>query len=358
MNNALKYVLVFSLVVVIPLLLSLWLIPSFMVLLLGAVLVAYVLSPIVQWAERFCGRGLSAFVLTFVLPIILVEWLITIVPTIVSSLQRLIKDFPAAYDKKIVPFLTDQTDSQWHWAAVSQHIPYDTLNQLQFQLFGNVFEFTMYAMLFLVLALILLRDWKAIVSAIQQLLHDTTPDRWNDEIDSLFTQIGGAISLLIRGQLELSTLLAVYYGVSFHLLSLLASGEWHFVSAWLLIGIVTGYLNILPYIGVPLGGLLAGLLGVMTYQLDVLWLYPALLIVVTIGVTIDHKLLTPRIIGRSVRVHEIFVYFAVYLGMALGGLVGIVLALPAMAVISVCIRYFYQHWLSHRDSERQQLKDC
>jgi putative permease len=167
--------------------------------------------------------------------------------------------------------------------------------------------------------------------------------------------MGEAISRLIRGQIEICTLLAIYYGLSFHLIGQLAAQNWSLFSPWLLLGMVTGYLNLLPYIGVPLGGILVCFLGLMTYQLDVLWIYPAIIAVITLGTTVDHKLLTPSIIGRSVKVHEIFVYFAIYFGGALGGIVGILLALPAMAVVSVFVRYFYQHWLVHRQDERQQF---
>lgn len=355
MNNMLKYGLVFSLAVLIPLLLSAWIMPKFIVLVLIAALLAYILSPLVKWAEgRICSRSLSAFIFTFVIPTVLIEWLITVIPNIFNSLQTLILNFPSAYDEKIAPYLNQHTGLTLDWAWLSAHIPYEKIKNLQFQLFGNIFEFIMYALLFIVIAFVLLRDWEEIVLAIRKLLHNTTPDSWNSEIDLLFNDIGHAISRLIRGQLEVSTLLAAYYGLSFHLIALLAEGELHFISAWMLIGILTGYLNLLPYIGVPLGGLLAALLGIMSFQLEVLWIYPVICLVVMIGVTVDHKLLTPRIIGRSVKVHEIFVYFAIYLGVSLGGIVGILLALPVMTVGNVCIRYFYQHWLIHRDEERVQ----
>ncbi len=357
MNNMLKYALVFSLAVLIPLVLSAWIMPKFVVLVLIATLLAYVLSPLVKWAEgRVCSRSLSSFIFTFVIPTVVLEWLITVIPTIFNSLQILIINFPQAYDHKIAPYLNQHTGLTLDWAWLSAHIPYDKMEVLQFQLFGNIFEFIMYALLFIIIAFILLRDWEEIVLEIRQLLHDTTPDRWNPEIDNLFNQIGHAISRLIRGQLEVSTILAVYYGIAFHLIALLAEGELHFVSAWMFVGILTGYLNLLPYIGVPLGGVLASLLGIMSFQLEALWIYAAIFLIVGIGVTVDHKLLTPRIIGRSVKVHEIFVYFAVYLGAALGGVVGVLLALPAMTVVSVCGRYFYHHWLTHRDEERKQYQ--
>ncbi|OUD12064.1 AI-2E family transporter [Thioflexithrix psekupsensis] len=355
MTPLLKYGVVFSLAILIPLLFTLWIMPTFMVLLLGAILLAYILSPIVAWGERWhCGRSLSSFILIFVIPFILLEWLITILPQVSDQLDTLIQHFPAQYDQKIAPLLKDYTDLSLDWAWLSAQLSHYSLGSFGLQWFSNLFELILYALLFVVIVFILLRDWQQTVMAIRQLLHDVTPDSWNKEIDLLLNQMGDAISRLIRGQIEVSTLLAIYYGLSFHLIGQLAAQTGSLWSPWLLLGIVTGYLNLLPYIGVPLGGILVCVLGLMTHQLDVLWIYPAIIAVITLGTTVDHKLLTPRIIGRSVKVHEIFVYFAIYLGGALGGIVGILLALPVMAVVSVFVRYFYQHWLAHRQCEREQ----
>jgi predicted PurR-regulated permease PerM len=139
---------------------------------------------------------------------------------------------------------------------------------------------------------------------------------------------------------------------------MIAAGEFSFMSAWMVLGAITGYLNLLPYIGVPVGGVMAALLGIMTYQLENLWLYPALLATVAAGVTVDHKVLTPVVIGQSIKVYELFVYFAIYFGAAAGGIVGVILALPAMTVISECIRHFYRHWLLHRHEERRQQESA
>jgi predicted PurR-regulated permease PerM len=356
MNNILKYFLVFIIALLIPTWLIIHFVPSFALVVIGSALLAYIFDPIANRLDKWgIGRSFSAFMLTFVLPSVLVVLFIRIVPGVIENLMLVIDAFPTAFNQQIAPLLKTKFDYDIAWQDLNPHLI--ALQQLfSWQLVGKSLGgfslLLLNTLLFMVIAFILLRDWKTIVIATREVLHELTPDSWNAEIDHLFRQIGGSISRLIRGQLQVSTLLAIYYGLAFHVIGLLAEGEFHLVSPWMLLGVVTGYLNVLPYIGVPVGGVIACILGLMTYQFEVLWIYLAIPLVVILGTLVDHKMLTPVIIGRSLKVYELFVYLAIYLGVAVGGLVGIILALPATAIVSEITRHFYRHWQLHRDEER------
>ncbi|MCP5126956.1 MAG: AI-2E family transporter [Gammaproteobacteria bacterium] len=351
-----KYALALILALLLPTLLIMWFIPGFGLVLLGSMLLAYVLDPIVNWLEkRICRRSFSAFILTFILPNLLLLWFLFVLPDILNQLIIITKGFPALYDQALAPILESRIGVRLDWSWVMDHLPRWSTDYLTHS-FESILKFNLYALLFIVIAFILLRDWERIIATLRTIFYDLTPDAWNDEIDQLFMQIGQSISRLIRGQLQIGSILAIYYGLAFHILGTLAEGDLRFFSVWMLIGIVTGYLNILPYIGVPMGGLVAGVLALMTFKFEVLWIYIALLITVTLGVTIDHKILTPAIIGRTVKVYELFVYLTIYLGGTLGGVVGVIFALPAMVIINEIVKHFYKHWLLHRHVERESVQ--
>lgn len=342
--------------------------PSLGVLILISALIAYVLDPVVDWFEqRKIARWLSAAVLVFGLSIVLVGLIAPALPVLVQELIKTARALPQVYDTEIAPYIVEKTGIQMNWDWILAHLPGHGMGLGSFGAgFGSVVGFSLHFLLFLMLVFIILRDWDRIVVASRQLLHDLTPDGWNAEIDTLFIQIGKSLSKLIRGQVEVSTILAIYYLLMFQAIGVIAAGDFHGIagflaefftpSAWILIGAITGYLNLIPYIGVPIGGVIAGLLALVSFQFSAIWVYPALLIVVILGTTIDHKMLTPKVIGRSVSVHELWVYVAVYVGFSIGGVVGVILALPAMTVISEVVKHSFALWHDHRQAERQDAQ--
>ena len=360
----LKYAIILGLAVLLIAVFALYF-PSLGVLILIAALLAYVLDPVVVWCEkRNCARWLSASLLVFGLSIVLLGLIAPALPAIFQELIKIARAFPHVYDTEIAPHMVEMTGVQMNWDWILGHLPADTMEIASFGAgIGSLVGISLHTLLFLMLVFIILRDWERIVAATRQLLHDLTPDDWNAEIDALFVQIGKSLSKLIRGQVEVSTILAVYYLVLFQTIGVIAEGDFQSVpgfiaefftpSAWMLIGAITGYLNLIPYIGVPIGGCIAALLALVSFQFAAIWIYPALIIIVTLGTTIDHKMLTPTVIGRSVSVHELWVYVAIYVGFSVGGIVGVILALPVMTVISEVVKRSFALWHAHRQAERQ-----
>jgi len=359
-NPIFKYGMALGFALLTPIILAAIYIPTLSLLLFCSALLAYIFNPLVDKLETWkLPRSITAFTLTFVLPSLLLVAFFKVIPVVISSFIELGHSFPAVYDSQIQPFASETLGIDANWAELWAQLPelssfIPNVNSFASKL-GGLASLIIHSLLFAMMAFLLLRDWKQITAAGRQHLHDITPDSWNDSIDEVFSQIGGSISRLIRGQLQVSSLLAVYYGLSFHVIGSVASGEVQLFSIWMVLGIVTGYLNLIPYIGVPVGGLIAALLSIMTFQFEVLWIYFPLLLVITIGITIDHKVLTPVIIGRSLKINELFVYIAIYFGGAIGGITGIILALPVMVLVVEVFKHINELWLACREAERNQL---
>jgi len=349
----LKYSLVMSLTLIIPILIISYYIPTFTLILLSATLLAYISNPIVDRLERYLGRPFLSFIIAFVFPGLLVIGIIKILPIVISEFIKLGQTVPAILDLHLTPLLA-KIGLDFSWSALVVEFPkvykhfLPNIAQIGQQQLGSLLSWIIHSLLLAMMAFLILRDWKGLTSGGRNYLHNITPDSWNSNIDRIFKEIGASISRLIRGQLEVCSILAVYYGISFHIVGQIASQQFAFTSLWMLFGVMTGFLNLVPYVGVPIGGLIVALFSIMTFQFEVLWIYLSFLLIIAIGVTMDHKMLTPTIIGHHLKVNEIFVYLAIYFGGAIGGMTGIILALPAMVVVIAVTKHLYLLWLECR----------
>src|SRR5207302_1745334 len=132
----------------------------------------------------------------------------------------------------------------------------------------------------------------------------------------------------IHGQAMVCLILAIYYGVA-----LTAAG----LTSGLALGLLIGVLAIIPILGVTTGFILA--IGFAALQYGS---WTAILVVVGIfafGQLVEANVLTPKLVGDRIHLHPVWVIFALFAGGTLYGFVGILLAVPAAAVIGVLIRF-------------------
>src|SRR5699024_2502771 len=180
-----------------------------------------------------------------------------------------------------------------------------------------------------VVAFYLLRDWDRIVAQIDRLL----PRRQRPTIVRLARESDQVLGAFVRGQLLVMVALGIIYGVGLTLIGL---------SVGPLIGMIAGLLSFVPYLGFIIG-LGAALIAVLVQYGD--WLHLGLLaIVFAIGQMMEGYVLVPRLVGGKIGLHPVAVMFAVLAGGYLFGFLGILLALPAAAVIMVLLRYGYERY--------------
>jgi len=169
----------------------------------------------------------------------------------------------------------------------------------------------------------LLRDYDEIISKIGNLI----PPRFREQITSVFKDIDQVLSRFVRGQLMVASLMAGFY-----CLGLLLCGT----PMSLFIGILAGYANLVPYLGLVLGFLPAVLLTFLQYQ----ELAPLLGVVAVFGVVqaLEGMVITPRVVGDQLGLHPVAVMLAVLVGAELFGLLGVLLAVPVTAILNVLLR--------------------
>jgi predicted PurR-regulated permease PerM len=115
------------------------------------------------------------------------------------------------------------------------------------------------------------------------------------------------------------------------------------VPLWAGIGLIAGFLGIIPYLGVISGLILA--LGFAALDGAGLGRLAGVGVVFAIAQVIEDYVLTPRIIGDKLELHPMLVFIALIIAGDLFGLLGLVLAIPVMAVIKVLIRFLDELYL-------------
>ncbi len=181
-----------------------------------------------------------------------------------------------------------------------------------------------------ILTFYLLRDWDSIMAHLGALI----PSRQRDTVIKLAKETDDVLGGFLRGQLLVMFALAVIYSTGLALVGL------EFAVA---IGVVSGLVSFVPYLGFIFGIALAAL----TVALEPAPLWPLVGIVATFSVAqmIEGSILTPKLVGDRIGLHPVIIIFAVAAGGQLFGFFGILLALPAAAVLSVLVRFAYHRYL-------------
>jgi len=157
-----------------------------------------------------------------------------------------------------------------------------------------------------------------------------TPPRHQEEVGHVAGQVGTALGSFVRGQL----LVAVIVGVAS------SFGMWLIdLPFWLLIGILAGFLNLIPFLGPIVGGALAVLVALLNGDpVQAIW---ALVIFVLIQ-QIDNHLITPMIQRARVNLSPLVIVLALVIGGAVAGLLGILVAVPLTAALRIVVGHLWR----------------
>ena len=181
-----------------------------------------------------------------------------------------------------------------------------------------------------ILTFYMLRDWDTFMAHLSALI----PDRQREMVLELARETDSVLGAFFRGQVLVMLALACIYTLGLSLVGL------KFAIA---IGVVAGLVSFVPYLGFVFGIGLAGL--TVAFEPNPIWNLVGVVATFTIAQVIEGSFLTPKLVGDRIGLHPVIVIFAVAAGGQLFGFFGILLALPAAAVLSVLIRFAYHRYL-------------
>ena len=173
---------------------------------------------------------------------------------------------------------------------------------------------------------------------IKRAIIEQVPNRYFELILNLLHRIDRQLGSYMRGMV-----------LSVIIVSLLSSTGLYIIGLehFLVIGLLAGLANVIPYMG-PAIGIIAGVVAaVLQYSALSFGVILPVIIVFAIVQLVDNVFVAPMVVGRSVNLHPLLVIFAVFVGSELFGAVGMLLAVPTTAVIKVSVRTIYEGWRSY-----------
>lgn len=295
-----------------------------------SMIIAYLLHPLVDVLMKFgLRRGLAILFiyLFFIGGISLAVWGGT--PLIVHQVKDLIEQLPNMQEKMQGVVYTIQHHLERLPDGVHQGID-DTYLNLEYKLremiagvvnsvgriIGNLF--TLLVVPFLVFYLLL--D----VEVIQKTVYFFVPRNKRKPAIKLWKDIDASLAEYIRGQITISLIVGVFSFIGYYFIGLPYA---------FLLAIFVAITNIIPYFGPYIGAAPAVLVALFTEPSLVLWI----ILLNTIIQIVEGNILAPYIVGRRLHIHPIFIIFALLIGEEMGGVLGMILAVPIFVVLKVII---------------------
>ena len=177
----------------------------------------------------------------------------------------------------------------------------------------------------------LLLDWHPLLARVEH----SVPRRWVGKVTVLAIEVDALLAQYLRGQLLVMLVLSAYYSIALTLCGF---------DVALPVGIITGLLVFIPYLGFGLGLVLALIAAVL--QFEGMQGLIAVATIYGIGQIIEGFFLTPRLVGERIGLHPLAVIFALLAFGQLFGFVGVLLALPASAIVSVALKHLRANYLN------------
>ncbi|MGL3606684.1 AI-2E family transporter [Rhizobium sp. G187] len=307
---------------------------------------AYFLDPVADRLERLGLSRLMAtililasFIIVFVLSLMIIipilasqlnDFIIR-VPGYVSQLQTFIATSNAAW-------LPDWVDGQMETIRqnfsryISEGVSF--IGTLIAQIWNSgkaLLDIASLLVVTPVVAFYLLLDWDRMIEKVDSWV----PRNQLATVRRLATELDNTIAGFVRGQGSLCLILGVFYAIALSVAGL---------NFGLLIGFFTGMISFIPYVGSTVGLLLAVGVALVQFWPDFIWI-GVIAGIFFLGQFLEGNILQPKLVGKSVGLHPVWLMFALFAFGALFGFVGVLVAVPAAAAVGVLVRFALSRYL-------------
>jgi len=327
-------------------LLALYLLRSILLPFVAGMAIAYLLDPLAERLRKIgMNRTWATVTITMGFLLVVVAGLILLVPVLQDQISGFMSRVPGYFNQMVqrsAPLLkTAKTylspaDIAKLKAAAGEYAGTvvgwlaDLIGKL---LSGSLALANILSLIFITPMVIfyLLRDWRDMTHQVDALL----PLRHADVIRAQFKAIDNILSGWVRGQATVCLILGLIYGLGLSVVGL---------DLGLVVGMGAGLLSFVPYLG-TITGFVVGLGLAWAQSSD--WTLPSMVAsVFIIGNILEGNLLAPRLVGKKIGLHPVWVMFALLAGGALFGFLGVLLALPVAAVVGVLTKFATQQYLA------------
>jgi len=334
----------FWLAVLAVLVLALWLLSDILLPFVAGLAIAYLLTPLTDRLEKLgVNRLAAAFLIISLVVMAFVVLILLVAPIIGGQLSSFIADIPG-YVTRLQSLLSDPSRPWVQKLLGAGFNPDKSIGDVVAQGVGWLTSFlqslwsggralvSLFSLIVVtpVVAFYLIYDWHRMIR---------TADSWvpvhqRETVRRLACEVDAAIAGFVRGQTAVCLILGSFYAVALTLSGL---------NFGLLIGLISGVITFIPYVGSMTGLTLA--LGVAVAQFWPHWgSILTVLGIFLVGQFFEGNVLSPKLVGESVGLHPVWLIFALLAFGYVFGFVGLLVAVPLAATIGVLARFALERY--------------
>ncbi|AIG66177.1 AI-2E family transporter [Weissella tructae] len=316
----------------------------------------YLMNPIVELICKVplgkykVPRGISITIVMLLFLGIIVFAVGSFIPTLAEQVSRLLASVPQYVHKTQMWF--DSLSRETWFRDYVQAIDMSKLQQTIEKygetvvmgtasgfgsVLGTVTSVTIAAITIPVMTIYMLADGKKFVPFAQRVM----PKRFSGDVAELLGRLNKTLSRYISGQ----ALEMLFVGV-FTTIGYMVIGQRYA----LLLGVIAGITNMIPYVGPYIGYIPALFIGLMQGPMEAV----SITIVVLIVQQIDSNILYPRIIGSTLSIHPLTILVILLAAGNIAGIPGMILAVPLYAVVRTIVVYIAEVWKVDRQSKAEE----
>ncbi|MDX1920040.1 MAG: AI-2E family transporter, partial [Candidatus Caenarcaniphilales bacterium] len=329
-----------------------------------SILISYLLIGFVDWLQektKIKTRGLVVLmvyliiILTvtlisiFIIPSLLeqIESLAAQLPNYFTKLQALLLSYNMKFTESDFPYTLDLSILSTELSKYLGNFGKTAVNQFVAIAF-NTINFAVAALATIVLSMYFLIDGPKIWNGLMRPLSE----KYLKHADILRDQLSRCLRGFFIGQIQLASLSGIYVFIVYSILGTRYA---------LLLGIWQALIEIIPvvggFIGIGLGML------VLVFNQEPLFGFPLAKSLIAFGVymaytqLVKDNVLTPRIMGDAIGLHPVVVILVVLIGAKLGGVNGVVFALPVAGLLNVLLNYYLQQRSLEEEEQKHHHKE-
>lgn len=315
-----------------------------------SLIIAYLLNPLVDKLNKFrIPRSLSAMTIIVLAFISVLTFVFVMAPTLYSQssiVLNILMTYLSSLQHRIYSEIFNGDVQMGYGSLLIKKYANEILSIVT-KFSNNIWSSTIaminiISLVFItpVITFYTLRDWPILLSTVSKII----PRKHHTTIIEQITKIDDILSAYIRGQTQVCLLLSLFYSICLYFAGLQYS---------LFIGLFTGLLSFIPYIGFAIGFIIGNI--VSFAQFDSLLTKGIIILIFILGQILEGTIITPKLIGSNVKLHPVWVIFAIFTGGTLFGFAGVLLAIPVAAIVGVIIRFYLQGYFKSAFYKTTQL---
>ena len=299
---------------------------------LFSILLALFLNPIVDFIKRRLRRNIPSIFAAYIVAVIP---LLVLIFFFVNQARILFSELPSSRDKlqKLLVTVSDWVDHKFgleeqttsNWIGEN----FITTLDVPVNLIRESLESTTALAANIVLVAVITYFFLLYKSAFKNYILTQVKPRNRKSAEKLFNNLQGLTKRYLAGQGIVIIILGLLIGSGLWLIGVPYPYFW---------GFLAGFLEIIPYVGTTIGGLLPFLY--MLVLADTLWQPFAVIALYILVQQIEGNFISPNVMGPSIKINPLFIILGLFAGGIIWGIAGMILALPILAISKELLRSF------------------